>query len=221
MFKFTNFDLKIIALLSMVIDHIGVFLFPQITILRYIGRLAFIIYAFLISQGYAHTRNVYKYLLRLGILALISQLPDIFGLVEYPGNIFILFVISILFLMNIDSKLPIVYKLLYGMILLAIIIYVPIDYGIYGFLVIMLSSLYTRGLNKYLYAFLLIALIIGAIQLKLIGQFEIFGIFALIPILNYNQKLGYRSNLSSFCFYISYPAHIAIIFGLSVLIQGL
>lgn len=205
----------------MVIDHIGVFLFPNIAILRYIGRLAFIIYAFLISQGYAHTRNVYKYLLRLGILALISQLPDIFGLVEYPGNIFILFVISILFLMNIDSKLAITYKFLYGMILIGILIYVPIDYGIYGFLVIMLSSLYTRGLSKYWYSLLLITLIIGSIQLELIGKFEIFGIFALIPILNYNQKLGYRSNLSSFCFYISYPAHIAIIFGLSVLIQGL
>lgn len=221
MFKFTNFDLKIIALLSMIIDHIGVFLFPNIVILRFIGRLAFIIYAFLISQGYAHTRNVYKYLLRLGILALISQLPDIFGIVEYPGNIFILFIISILFLMNIDSELPLVYKCFYGISLIALLIYVPIDYGIFGFLVVILSSFYTRGLSKYWYSSLLFVLIVGAIYFELIGKFEIFGILALIPILNYNQKLGYHSKLSSFCFYISYPAHIAIIFGLSVLIQGL
>ncbi len=71
----STFVLKVIAVVSMAIDHTGAVLFPEVTLLRYIGRLAFPIYCFLISEGYVHTRNVPKYLMRLGLFALISELP--------------------------------------------------------------------------------------------------------------------------------------------------
>lgn len=57
----------------MLIDHIGYILFPKIMILRYIGRLALPIFAFMIAEGVLHTRNKLKYFLRVFILGVICQ----------------------------------------------------------------------------------------------------------------------------------------------------
>lgn len=67
--------LRSLAMLLMLIDHLGHVFFPDQLWLRYIGRLAFPIFAFLIVEGYVHTRNFPKYLGRLGLLALVSDLP--------------------------------------------------------------------------------------------------------------------------------------------------
>ena len=68
------FVLKIIVSVCMLIDHIGA-VFPAPEVLRMIGRIAFPVYAYMVAQGCKHTRNVSKYLLRLGIFALISEIP--------------------------------------------------------------------------------------------------------------------------------------------------
>ena len=66
--------LKLIATLTMTIDHLGHFV-PGGTYMRIIGRLAFPIYAFLLANGFAHTSNRGRYAYRLALFALISQLP--------------------------------------------------------------------------------------------------------------------------------------------------
>jgi len=72
----TAFVLKLIASACMLIDHIGA-VFPASTPLafRFIGRIAFPVYAYLVAQGCKHTKNINKYLLRLGVFALISEIP--------------------------------------------------------------------------------------------------------------------------------------------------
>ena len=62
---FSSSSLKLIALITMIIDHIGYLLFPQITLFRIIGRLSFPLYAFLIGEGCIHTKNKAKYLLKV------------------------------------------------------------------------------------------------------------------------------------------------------------
>ena len=71
----SSFVLKIIAVISMLIDHSGYLIFNRFSFMNYIGRLAFPIFAFLITEGYMHTSNLKKYFLRLLIFAILSQIP--------------------------------------------------------------------------------------------------------------------------------------------------
>ncbi|MDR1531845.1 MAG: conjugal transfer protein TraX [Clostridiales bacterium] len=78
------FVLKIIAVVTMIIDHTGAIFGNQLTdneywLMRSIGRIAFPIFVYLIAEGARHTRSMPRYLLRLGTFALISEIPfDIF-----------------------------------------------------------------------------------------------------------------------------------------------
>lgn len=62
-----NFYLKIIAIILMLIDHIGMILYDkeEFLYLRIIGRASFPIFAFLVSEGYKYTTNINKYFVRL------------------------------------------------------------------------------------------------------------------------------------------------------------
>ena len=72
----SSFVLKIIACFTMFIDHVGYLIFNgDSSWFNYVGRLAFPIFAFQISEGYIHTHDVKKYLLRLILFAFISQIP--------------------------------------------------------------------------------------------------------------------------------------------------
>ncbi len=101
----SSFILKIIAIVSMSLDHIGVILgslYPQldvlVTILRYLGRFALPLYAFLIVEGVIHTKNIKKYLSRLfvmaGFISILLLLFEYISVLEMQsvareGNIFL------------------------------------------------------------------------------------------------------------------------------------
>lgn len=70
----TGNQLKLIALVLMTLDHVGVFLLPQFPILRIVGRLAMPIFAYMIAEGCQHTRSKGKYLLRVALAAVLTQL---------------------------------------------------------------------------------------------------------------------------------------------------
>ena len=94
----TSFALKIIALISMFIDHSGYYMMGHFSFFNYIGRIAFPIFAFQISEGYKHTKNLKKYFLRLSLFALISQIPYSLFLLKYHGNPYGLNIFFTLFL---------------------------------------------------------------------------------------------------------------------------
>lgn len=119
---FSSFFLKLIALLTMTIDHVGLLLinmyptdqtFVEIhNIFRIIGRLALPLFVFMIVEGVLHTKSIKKYLLRLGIMALIisaalivicyAPLPEEANSLKGMGNIFIdLFLVALtVYLLN-------------------------------------------------------------------------------------------------------------------------
>ena len=71
--KIDSFTLKMIAMLSMLADHIGAVLFPEQILFRVIGRLAFPIFAYTLVEGFFYTHDIKKYMCRIGILALVSD----------------------------------------------------------------------------------------------------------------------------------------------------
>lgn len=171
-----NFVLKIIAIITMTIDHIGQFLLMysnngetmyQIgNIFKYIGRLSFPLFAFLIVEGALHTRNLLKYSLRLGIMALIIAITLIIIQYAIPGdlgnaslyNIFLLLFLAIITIWCLNLKgffklfaiLPIGYVITTYILIVTNTPYVngliP-DYNIYGFSMIIGTYLLLKYYN--------------------------------------------------------------------------
>ena len=88
--------LKSIACISMLIDHFGIVFMENNRLMRVMGRLAFPIFAFLIVQGLFHTSDIRKYIVRLGVFAVVSEIPFDLAMHDtlwYPGaqNIFFYF----------------------------------------------------------------------------------------------------------------------------------
>lgn len=102
------FYLKIIAMLTMVIDHIGAYFLSKNTILylccRYIGRLSFPLFAFLLVEGIFHSKNPIKYLLRLFLLDLIIDIGSLIFMKEYiSSSVLMNFVIGGLTILIIEK----------------------------------------------------------------------------------------------------------------------
>lgn len=67
--------LKVIAMVTMVIDHTGAVLFPGEALWRMVGRVAFPVYMWLLIVGFLHTSNVEKYICRMFLFSLLSEIP--------------------------------------------------------------------------------------------------------------------------------------------------
>ena len=125
--------LKWIAIITMTTDHVGVILYPEFTFLRFIGRLSFPLFAYLLMLGMETTRNIRNYFIRLFIFAFISQVPFFLALDYGPFdslNIFFTLSAGLLFIhLFKKSSVFVVVPLLASLVL-------PFDYGIYGIAVI-------------------------------------------------------------------------------------
>ena len=206
--------LKLIACLSMFIDQLGAVCFSGMMGFRIIGRLAFPIYCFLLVEGAVHTRNMKKYILRMGIFALISEVPfdlAFYHRLVYTGhqNVFFtlgLGLLAIWFLEHPIEQLDIpdvLYKLLVIIAAGLIAEFFNTDYGFTGIAVICIFY-YLRGQPQLKYP-------IAAILLAAMGGVEVYAVLALIPILLYNGQRGRQTKVMQYGFYIFYPAHLLLI----------
>ncbi|MBS5794599.1 MAG: hypothetical protein KIC92_07600 [Clostridiales bacterium] len=228
----TSFYLKIIALITMFIDHIGSVIFPNHFWLRYIGRIAFPIYAFLISEGLKKTSNIKKYLINLLMLAVTSELfYDLcfnknISLFYKTNTVYTLFIASLsIYLYNKHSNIILKYlSLLLG---LSISYILKTDYDILGVLLIFIFYFLH---NKYEYliygiiwvnikylsniSYILQYIFNKNIYLPNIYVINSLGLylFTIVPfliIMFYNNKKG--KNLK-YTFYVLYPLHLFILY---------
>ena len=227
------FVLKIIAIISMAFDHSGYLIFNgHFSYFNYIGRFAFPIFAFQISQGYIHTKNFKKYATRLGIFAIISQIPFMLFIHYVVGENFALNVFFTLFLGLLSiyayDKLFEKYKsigLLIPICLGILAQYIKTDYGFYGVAIILLFYIFRN--HKYIMAFsFALATItkytIDIYQLVIIHYqnievYKIYGLLCIctilptILILIYNGKKGRDTK---HLLYLFYPLHLLLLYGL-------
>ncbi|MDR7870376.1 MAG: TraX family protein [Tissierellaceae bacterium] len=210
------FILKIIALISMIIDHYGAIFHSDIELYRIIGRSAFPIYCFLLVEGYTHTSDVKRYLKRLFIFAIISEIPfdlAFYGKIEFlHQNIFFTLSIGLLAIYLIDDngrKFNFSRTTVYiGTCLIATLFFV--DYSFIGIIYI-LQFYQIRNLPNAK-GLLNVALIMFLINLFSAGWIQQFSLLALPIIYLHNGKLGLKNKFIQFFFYAAYPLHLMIFY---------
>ena len=209
--------LKIIAVITMLIDHIGaVFLrspIPYYTC-RLIGRIAFPIFAFLLVEGFFHTKNLKKYCLRLALFALISEVPFDLAfhqtyLYRESQNVFFTLLIGLLTIAAIDyikhtfadrEFVSFCYQILLisgGMFFAWLL---KTDYHAVGVAVIFLFyQFHQKKTMSSIYACLILFL---SLPLEIAS-------FAAVPLICcYNGKRGISVK---YFFYLFYPVHLLLL----------
>ena len=207
--------LKWIAIITMTIDHIGAFLYPEISVLRCIGRLSFPLFAYLLTLGMENTRNIRNYFVRLFIFAFISQVPFFLALDSAPFellNIFFTLSSGLLFVHFFKKNS------LFTLIPLLASLVLPFDYGIYGIAVIGCMNILKE--NTKFGVFLLVLL--NMLFLVPLWNIQFLSISAIpLILLHKNGSLtikketgvGYKIPFwRKYLFYIYYPLHLTLIY---------
>ncbi len=218
-------QLKIIALITMTIDHIGVQLYPQYTILRIIGRLSFPIFAFMIAEGCRYTKNRPRYLLSMAGLALICQLVYLVAMQSLYQCVLVTFSLAICLIYLLDNAL----KRKNGVSLIAsaagfaAVFFVceclpnllpnidfAIDYGIWG--VLLPVFVYLGRTRKQQLCLAAVDMLFLSITLQGVQWYS----FAVLPLLAvYSGKRG-KLKLK-YLFYVYYPLHLVVIYAIGLI----
>ncbi|MBQ3514950.1 MAG: conjugal transfer protein TraX [Lachnospiraceae bacterium] len=240
----TGSTLKLIAIITMLIDHIAatllyrsmnhemlingivtmeqrdayisehILMFGAYTIMRCIGRIAFPIFCFLLVEGFLYTRNKGKYALRLGIFALISEIPFDLAvrntICSFEGqNVFFTLLLGLLAMMcleQIEKKysgkkgICILLCILISVIFMVGAFLFKTDYAAGGVLTILIMYFFRKDKMKRMG--------FGVLALLSCGVMECFAFVNLIFVNQYNGKRG--SSLK-YVFYCFYPVHLLIL----------
>jgi len=219
--------LKLIALISMTIDHIGLLFFPYTIIFRILGRFAFPIFAYFIAVGCYYTHNKLKHLLHLLLPATVFQIVYSFTPGIFVISIFGTFTVSALLIYLIDYYKVIknasnnMIKFLYVIMLSVLFIlifaltrFITFDYGFIGIITpVILYFIKNKNLKLLALSGCLILITLSLYEtyyfMFLANCFNLIS----IPVLAlYNGKKG-NMNLK-YLFYIYYPLHLIVLYGL-------
>ena len=206
-------SLKVIAMVTMVIDHTACYFVSggwEYECMRGIGRIAFPIFAFLIAEGYRHTRRKWDYGRNLLIFAFISEIP--WMLLHTDGSHNVLFTllaglccIAILDKLKKHKILPLLFILVIALATSTL----NTDYGIQGVALVLMFYLFKdKPLLQLLFA------------LPLFYDFHPLGILASFGLISlYNGERGFiKGSYSKFLFYAFYPCHLMVIWALLLVV---
>ena len=231
-----SFHLHILAMALMLCDHLWATLFPQQEWMTCIGRMAFPIFAFLIAEGYFHTSNVRKYIGRMFLFAVVSEIP--FNLIYgssffYPfhQNVLWTFLIGLLSILACEKakafKKP---WMTWGSILVILFCdYIlgtiaMVDYFGAGVLMVLTFYFFHQRnwwcllgqivcltvLNIQVLGSYFYTVTVAGYEIKMMQQG--FALLALIPIWLYRGKQGYHSKAFQYSCYAFYPVHLIVLY---------
>lgn len=232
-FGLTNNQLKIVAMVSMLLDHVGLLFFPGVSIFRILGRIAFPIFAYMIAEGCRYTKNRWKYLGMIAGMGIVFQIVYFVAMQSLYQGILVTFSLAIITIYSIDGILH--SKKTWGRLaavgalaFVAVFVFVlpqiltgtdfDIDYGVWGILLpVIVYFMPSRPWQ------------IGGACALLLTRAIYYGVFAnplvpvqwwsllTIPLLAlYNGERGKAK--MKYVFYIFYPAHLVILYGIVILI---
>ena len=213
--------LKIIAMICMVFDHVGDMFYPGVMWLKMIGRLAMPIFAFCVSESYIHTGDRIRYLQRMGIFALVSEVP--FDL-AFTGklnlshqNIMLTFFLAILALILFDKvrgektedtgKYNSGKTFLGTLIVLGIAVFsliIRADYSVFAIIAVFLFYVF-KDRKQYIRTGIGVAFLALT---RTMGYYCTTGL-SIIPLLLYNGKKGKGLK---WLFYAFYPGHLLLLY---------
>jgi hypothetical protein len=230
----TTMVLHLLAMAFMLCDHLWGTVVPGNDWLTCIGRIAFPIFAFLIVEGYFHTKNLKKYIGRMLLFAVLSEIPFNLAMgshLIYPihQNVLWSFLISLglihwnekvkekkLWLRCLTACATLLIGAVAGLVTMA-------DYYHAGILTV-LTFYFFRGKKWWCYVGQLLCLwyinveMLGGFgyEVQLFGQTRFlmrqgFALLALIPIWLYRGKQGYHSKWLQYAYYGFYPAHLLVL----------
>ncbi len=183
--------IKWIGILTMTIDHVGHYLFPGVTWMRVIGRIAFPCFLYGAIEGTERTRNYKHYIFKLLLLGVISM----------PVTSATINVLFLLALFSLSTKFP-----RYFIVFLFLSFFA--EYGVYGFLFgwtlwWMKNHDQTEGV--------LASILVQFLNLSFVQLFSLLS----LPILNSDKGLK-LPRMPKYFFYLYYPLHQAILIGLTM-----
>ena len=221
--QFLNgFHLKLIAICTMLIDHMGYTLFPGVMWLRCVGRVAFPIFCFLIAEGCVYTHDRKKYAARLLVFALLSEIP--YNLMNsgmiwdpYDQNVLWTLLLGALVCWLMDWALkkctPLSFMLT-GAVMLAAYWLLEIgntDYGGWGMLLVAAFYGVHRAPSGAVVKMIAQAFGLAFFSIGVMGGYlsiELWSLAALVPIWLYNGQRGFSNKAVQYGFYAFYPVHI-------------
>ncbi len=231
----SSFGLHILAMALMLCDHLWATLIPGNAWLTWIGRLAYPIFAFMIAEGYHHTKDLKQYMRRLLIFAVLSEIP--FNLVysdvliwPFQQNVMWTFLLALWFIRRIDLVREKHKPLSAALISICLVVVgywaaqlTMVDYKGAGFLTVLLFH-YLRGgkwwqrlgqlagliyINTSLISGLTVPVTLFGVSFELPQQS--MAVLALIPIWLYNGKRGFHNKWVQYAFYAFYPVHMLVL----------
>ena len=224
----SSFLLRLTALASMMIDHAGLALFPNIGAFRCIGRIAFPIYCFLLTQGFLHTRDLRAYARRLTLFAILSEIPFdllIFGRVAsgVEQNVLFSLLLGLLALYGARTlkRQPAAVSV-YALILCLIAMIARVSFGWLA-IALCLCFYFFRDSRPRMMLCAGSILLLYTLSLQLSGVTRSWVLVSLcslpaLPVIAlYNNKRGLRTPLLMFLFYAAYPLHLVALIAIRAL----
>ena len=215
--------LKLIAAFAMLLDHAGILLFPEVLLLRILGRLAYPIFAYMIAEGCRYTRSRLRHFLMIFGLGTACQIVYYFLSGDTYFSILITFSLSILLIYCLQKArkawtekkavLPAIAFLAAVAGVWVLNRYVNIDYGFWGIMAPVLVSLFPeKGKTGRILPVLMMAVCLVCLGITF-GGVQWYALLCLPLLLLYSGKRGKYP--MKYFFYLFYPAHLVILQGLS------
>ena len=236
--------LKMIAIIAMTVDHFADLFFPNFPckpvplVLHFIGRLTAPIMWFFIFEGFYYTRDIKKYMLRLGVFAIVSHFAYCFGfginpvpfydgtdsvtLFNQTSVMYPLFVSVVVLWLNkrvegINSILK------FAATFILIWSAFPADWSCIAVLAIIGMYEYRGNLNKQMIAMSAAVIVYGIVSWFFVSRVyavELVGVLMIYPLLkNYNGERG-KAKWMKWFFYLFYPLHLVILGILRIAMYG-